>query len=220
MLFPELRHKKFGYVNLNTEAKRWLEEAKITIDQPNPLLDPDICYQMVHDLHKTEGLHFSYGGWLEDRRDLWRGSYLDHTGGYLHLGIDFNVPVGTGIAVDYEAEVLYVDNDFPAEGGWGNRVIMKYGHKPHIVIYAHLDDEIVCKEGDILSPGDLFARVGASPQNGGWFPHLHVQCVEQSYFDRVVRNDLALLDGYGHMNDLNLLKQQFKDPFTMVTLSS
>ncbi len=218
MLFQELCDKKFGYVNLNVEARRWFLESG-QASHPNPLLDPDICRQMVEEMHTRQGIDFSYGGWLEDRSELWRGSYLDENKTHLHLGVDFNVPAGTSVSADHEAEVLYVDTDFPADGGWGNRVIMRLMGKSEILIYAHLDNTVLCKTGDVLSPQDIFAKVGIPPQNGGWFPHLHVQCVEPSYFEKIVAEGLEKLDGYGSIQEIAELALRFKDPMTFVSLT-
>ena len=217
MLFSELRSKKFGEINLNTEAQRWLE-VHASVEGANPLLDPDTCLQMVHEASARLGFDFSYGGWLEDRSDLWRGSYLDESGMYVHLGIDFNVPIGTSVAADGASIVLRVDSDFPAEGGWGNRVIMRLVDRPIVVIYAHLSDEILCRVGDRLSPGQVFAHVGTSSQNGGWFPHLHVQCVDATYFDGLSVRDFELLDGYGKASELEELLKYCVDPFTVISL--
>ncbi len=76
MLFPALRGKNFGYIHLNTEARHWLCEQKYA-EQLNPLLDPEICSRFIQDTHVKYGLDFSYGGWLEDRSDLWRGKRAD-----------------------------------------------------------------------------------------------------------------------------------------------
>jgi hypothetical protein len=65
----------------------------------NPLLDPRVSQFMVDEFHRARGVDGSYGSYIEDRRYLLRGSYLSATGAYLHLGVDFNVPQGTRVAV-------------------------------------------------------------------------------------------------------------------------
>jgi murein DD-endopeptidase MepM/ murein hydrolase activator NlpD len=121
MIFPTLKNKKYGYLNLNSEAKIWAENRKGV-----SLVDPKTCERMVHDVHVKYSIDFSYGGWMEDRSFLWHGSYLDASQSYIHLGIDLNVSAGTPVALDFDAVVVRVDDDFPEEGGWGPRVIVKY----------------------------------------------------------------------------------------------
>ncbi len=216
MLFFELAKKEFGYVNLNSAAKRWFLQNHISPDETNPLLDPIICNQMVEDLHEQLGIDYSFGGWLEDRGALWRGSYLDQTGSYLHLGVDFNVPAGTSVSAEHDAEVIRIDSDVPEEGGWGTRVILKPANGNEFLIYAHLDEKVGCRVGDRLHVGDTFASVGKAPFNGGWFSHLHVQCVDKTFFQESLVKELANLDGYGAINELPQMSRLFKDPLRFV----
>jgi murein DD-endopeptidase MepM/ murein hydrolase activator NlpD len=216
MLFFELAQKEFGYLNLNTAAKRWFFRNGISTTEANPLLDPIVCNQMVEELHEELGLSYSFGGWLEDRSALWRGSYLDQKEAYLHLGVDFNVPAGTMVAAEQEAEVLRIDCDVPEEGGWGTRVILKPKEGTEVLLYAHLDADVSCHVGDRLKVGDEFAKVGTAPFNGGWFSHLHVQCVDETFFQESLKNNLKDLDGYGSINDLPKVSRLFKDPLRHV----
>lgn len=216
MLFFELAKKEFGYVNLNSAAKRWFLQNQISSNETNPLLDPIICNQMVEDLHEQLGIDYSFGGWLEDRAALWRGSYLDQTASYLHLGVDFNVPAGTSVSAEHDAEVVRIDSDAPEEGGWGTRVILKPADGNEFLIYAHLDKKVDCRVGDRLHVGDTFASVGKAPFNGGWFSHLHVQCVDETFFQESLTKGLANLDGYGDITELPQMSRLFKDPLRFV----
>lgn len=218
MLFPELRDKIFGYVNLNSAAEQWTQTRDIASDQPNPLLDPKVCQAMVQDIHRQLGLDFSYGGWMEDRRSLWRGSYLDVDQKYLHLGTDFNVPPGTSVASDNAGVIVRVDTDVPVESGWGTRVVIRPDDQPVFILYAHLAATIPCRVGMRVRAGDVFARVGRAPHNGGWFPHLHVQCIDADHFIELFKNDLQDLDGYGDPADIQRLSRVFMDPFRFVTM--
>lgn len=212
MLFPHLQNKKFGYVNLNLLAQEWLAENKIT-DPQNPLLKPEICQNMVNDIHKKYGLDYSYGGWMEDRSFLWKGSYLENEGTFTHLGIDCNVPEGTEIAAVFTAKVVKIDDDYPEQGGWGPRVILQHATRPLYLIFAHLDKNISCKIGDVLKPGQIFARVGKAPYNGNWFSHLHIQNINQNYYQELEqKNSWNQLDGYGDHNEIGLNASRFPDP--------
>lgn len=212
MIFPRLKDKTFGYVNLNLEASEWLANKKFVEDK-NPLLDPVICQQMVDDVHRKYHLDFSYGGWMEDRSLLWRGSYLESKKNFIHLGIDLNVPAGTEIALGFDVEIVKVDDDYPEDGGWGPRITVRHLSQPVYLIYAHLGREIKQQVGDKVRAGEVFARVGEPPFNGNWFPHLHVQTISPEYFAELEKNNSwGQLDGYGSLNDLTINAARFKDP--------
>lgn len=217
MLFPDLKQASVGYVNLNLEAARWLALNR-SEGEANPLLDPIAAQWFVNETHRELGLDVSYGGWLEDRRDLWDGSYLDAAQTYLHLGVDVNAPVGTRVAVDRTADVIAVDDDSPLVGGWGNRVILRLRDVQTVLIYAHLARGVRCAPGDVLSPGDVFASLGTPDENGSWFSHVHVQAIRSDFFETLSPKDLADLDGYGRADDRARLARLFPDPLRHVDL--
>ena len=211
MLFPSLKGKTFGYVNLDLLAQKWLAMHPQTDGAKNPLLDPSITLSMVEDFHRHTGVTYSYGGWLENRSTLWRGSYLDDGNKYFHLGVDINAPEGTPIASDVRGTVVRIDDDHPEEYGWGPRVIVRLADEPIALIYGHLDPDIVCHEGDVLEPGKVFARVGPSSHNGGWFPHTHIQAMTAPMFEQFMR-DPSSIDGYAYEKDLEQVAASFPDP--------
>src|SRR5690606_38450883 len=154
-----------------------------------PFLDAAVCAGFVDALAAELGHDFTYGGYLEDRRFLWRTSYLDTTGSYLHLGIDFNVPHGTSVAALFDGEVVRIDDDYDLEGGWGPRVIFRpeaaSESRPYC-IFAHLEAPSV-RVGDRVKAGTVFARIGKAPFNGNWFPHLHVQTVAAAQYEALLK---------------------------------
>lgn len=158
MIFNTSENKKFGYVNLNLEAQKWIAGKKFA-GAKNPLNDPVVCQEMVNDVNKKYSLDFSYGGWMEDRSFLWLGSYLDKKKIYTHLGIDVSAPAGTEIMAIFDAKVIKVDDDYPEEGGWGTRVILKHQLEPLYLIYAHMDRNVLCKTGDFLRKGKILLRL-------------------------------------------------------------
>jgi murein DD-endopeptidase MepM/ murein hydrolase activator NlpD len=219
MIFPELKSKIFGYVNLNIEAELWMKNKKPTPPK-DALLDASLSGEMVEDVQEKYGLDFSYGGWMEDRSFLWKGTYLEPLGTYIHLGIDVNAPAGTDISVDFDAEVVRIDDDYPEEGGWGPRVTFKYRNEPLYFIYAHLDRDIKCKVGDVLDKGKIFAKVGKAPYNGNWFPHVHIQTIREEYYKELTENGLwHELDGYGSPADLSKNVERFPDPLQYISLT-
>ena len=216
MLFPELIGKRSTLIDLNLEAKKWL--ASRSTESVNPLLDPTICQNFVVECHQKLGIDFSYGGWLEDRSTLWRGSYLDQKRKYIHLGVDFNVPAGTQVAIERAATVIRIDNDYPDQHGWGTRVIVQEPNSDVVLLFAHLDQELHIVVDDQLAAGSIIAKVGIPPYNGDWFPHLHVQVIDAKHYAKLLDNDLRDLDGYGRFEDIELLKQLFPDPMRYVSL--
>ncbi len=218
MIFPALKGKKFGYVNLNNEAKEWVKSQDISI-QEKSLADPDLCQQMVEAVHKKYSLDFSYGGWMEDRSFLWHGSYLDEHDTYIHLGIDLNVPADTEVAINFDAEVVIIDNDFPLIGGWGNRIILKHKEFPMYILYAHLGNEIFCSKGEQILKGRVIGKTGEPNQNGKWFPHLHIQIISEEHFKELTENNLfSELDGYGKESETKENSRKFPDPMQYISL--
>ena len=210
MIFPELQKKRFAKIDLDAEARRLMGE--IDAEQDNPLLNPLVCERFVEKLQHYLEVDFSYGGWMENRSALWRGSYLDDEEKYIHLGIDFNVPAGTAVAVTGPSTVIRIDNDHPEPHGWGNRVIASDDSTGVILVFAHLCFPEALRVGEQLKRGEVFAKVGTVLENGGWFPHLHVQAITPEHFQQLLQNDLQDLDGYGKSSAVDLLRANFPDP--------
>lgn len=182
LLFPSLKGS-WGKLDFG-------KESLAVTDEPNPFLDPKFCGEWAEKLHKRDGIDFSYGGYLEDRSNLWRGHYMkpDHA---WHLGIDYNVPVGTPIHLPFNAPLIASVMDRDQNGGWGGKLIFKRLDK--FLIIGHLAKEgLAAKVGMNYSAGSIVGRIGATEENGNWFPHLHVQGVAG-------RNEPREVDGYGKL---------------------
>ncbi len=220
MIFPNLKNKTFGYLNLNLEAQTWYKEKGLKIkDERNILLDPKICQEFLDDVHKKYSLDFSYGGWMEDRSFIWRGSYLDKEKIFIHLGIDINVPTGTDIATSSIVEVVKIENDYPLDGGWGPHIILKCLEKNIYLLYAHLDQKIDYKVGDIIEKNTIFAKVGHAPINGNWFPHVHIQTINPDYYDYLEKNNgWENFDGYGFLNNIKSDSIKHIDPLNFIKI--
>jgi murein DD-endopeptidase MepM/ murein hydrolase activator NlpD len=210
MIFPTLKNKKGAEVNLNDLAKTWLQKHYKTFPDPSPLIDPLTCQEMLEEYYTEHALDYSYGGYLEDRSVIWRGNYLAKHDTYIHLGIDYNAPAGTPVALDMQAEVILVDDDTPLNGGWGPHVMFKIAHEPIVLLYAHLGD-IACKAGQLLSPQERFAHVGAPNCNGRWHPHVHGQALTLETYEKY-KLDIDALDGYCRAEDAGALRAEFPDP--------
>lgn len=217
MIFPTLKGHPTGYVNLNEYAKKWLRrnnyEQELT---ESPLLDPQICQAMVEECHMQLGVDYSYGGWLEDRSVLWKGSYLEEGNKYIHLGLDINAPVGTPVALGMPGQIVFMDNDHPLLGGWGKRVMIKLHSVPIVLIYGHLAN-IRYNVGQFLNSGEIFAEIGPSSSNGKWYTHVHVQAMTMRAYNDFLKKPLEL-DGYGKERDISELARLFPDPIQFIAI--
>lgn len=214
MLFPKLKNKTIGYLNLDTESK----DLGLKFQDVSQFLDPNFCEDFVNRLHEKNKIDYSYGGWLEDRSYLWHGSYMEKEKNFIHVGVDFNVPYMTKVCSDVTGKVVIVDADYPDVGGWGNRVIIYIPKEKVYIIYAHLDKKGLPKVGDKIIPGSTIGFVGKTPNNGFWFPHLHVQVVEKVYFEERWKKDISLIDGYVRKEDLEKIYGKYIDPMNFVKM--
>jgi len=226
LTFPDLHGARFGHINLDVLARahahfrdaalvpQLIKQKVVT----NPLLDPHLCHEMIQEAHAHLGIDHSYGGWFEDRRVLWKDSYLEKGQHWIHLGVDFNVPAKTRVVATWKATMELVDDDTPMIGGWGPRVILRLKDDPDLIlIFAHLG-EVSCKAGDKVKPGDTLATVGSPPHNGMWFPHLHVQAVDLKHYKRDWTHLVQELDGYANPFAASHAATIFPDPMRYMRL--
>jgi len=213
-MFKDLNQVVFGCVNLNEEAKKYVENI-----ETGDLLDSDFCQKVVHSIANRYGVDFTYGGWMEDRSYLWSGSYLENSGNFIHLGIDFNVPAGTNVFANHDMVVVHTENDYPLKHGWGTMVIGYIEKFDVCILYGHISKNNIWKVGQKIKSGEIVGMVGDKNDNGFWFPHLHVQTISKDYFDEVnLKNAWKEFDGYGHKDDLDKLAKNYRDPMNYLTL--
>lgn len=140
----------------------------------------------------------TYGGFLENRASF-IGFLENEKKCMIHLGIDINnIKPGTEIKVPCDVEVFHVMKDNTKINGWGGRVIMKMSQPwngAQYLLYGHLSLNNLPEEGQFLKNGDVIGYLGDTHENGGWFPHLHVQCVTE-YFYNLFQDEIDKLDGY------------------------
>jgi murein DD-endopeptidase MepM/ murein hydrolase activator NlpD len=135
----------------------------------------------------------TYGGYGENRKDIWKGTYLDDTNNYHHLGCDINVPAGTELIAPFNAEVIDIFEDLDTKIGWGGRVILQRKKDGPFIILAHLNPRTLLKKKSVKL-GDSLGKVGTWPTNGNTFEHLHLQLR--------LTDDFDTMDGYGSEADL------------------
>lgn len=217
MIFPTYKGKQPGYANLNLLAEAHAALSFAGKPPKGAFLDPTLQERLLLEYEKAIGANYSYGGWLEDRSTVWNGTYLDEGQKYIHAGIDIHAPAGTPVTLDYPGVVVHKDDDFPEEGGWGPRVLIKLDDYPITLIYAHLDPDINVSKGDHLSPNTVFARIGPFTHNGGWFPHVHVQALSQEAYS-IFLNNPTDIDGYISRSEISGAAKLFPDPLPFVHL--
>lgn len=192
-IFPTLIDSIWSEVNLGEESL--LNYPKN--DDINPLLDPQFCNEWIKGIANKIGADFTWGGHFEDRKHLWRG-YYDSSPKVTHLGIDYNVPSGTPVTVPRDCEVVHSWADDCIHNGWGGRLILKlaesWENAPYLLL-GHLSHTNLPVIGDKFLAGEIVAKTGIPIENGGWFPHLHVQCINEDFFQEY-KDDLKELDGY------------------------
>ena len=201
-LFPTLLPENWGYLNLNDEAQ------KSIFQNPNlDFTDPHACASWIEKLHQKKGIKYSYGGFLEERSTLWKEHYQKETGAFVHLGVDYNVPAGTFVALPGDGKVVDIMHDTDQFGGWGGRIMWKLQTSNALslysssssssslyLIYGHLGQPIVPEVGKQYRKGEIVGRIGESFENGGWHPHLHVQVMDEEFVEQ--HADIKSIDGY------------------------
>jgi len=202
--FPELSNKTWTEVNLDALSRLEFNGSS------NPLIDPQQCDDWVRRIAKGLGVDYTYGGYLEDRSHLWRKHYLP-PGHQLHLGIDYNVPAGTKVAVLADAEVVHTARDC-SFGGWGGLIVFRFDTPPYAgadyLYYGHLAWDGMAVAGQKVKAGDVIGHVGKPHENGMWFPHIHVQLVSERMM-KLAKGNPEAVDGY---MPPPVPKEDFPDP--------
>lgn len=99
----------------------------------------------------------------------------------VHIGIDIGAAPGTAIHAPLGGTIHSLrDNDAP--GDYGPTVVLEHRSSDHPTfwtLYGHLSRESLGRlaVGQRIAAGDQFARLGAVEENGGWWPHVHVQVI-------------------------------------------
>ena len=88
-VFPGLAQKPCGELALDALALEWRKNCP-DANAANPFLDPVFCREEIGKAQRARGWEWSYGGYLEDRRHVWGGSYLERTG--QHINDAFHCP--------------------------------------------------------------------------------------------------------------------------------
>jgi len=99
----------------------------------------------------------------------------------VHLGLDLFVEPGTPLRAPLDGVVHTLRNN-SAPLDYGPVVILRHETKDgeiFFTLYGHLTKETLqgLKTGQKVGRGQEFASVGATEENGGWTPHVHLQII-------------------------------------------
>ncbi len=192
-LFARGRIMKFVPINLNqfyNKSNRSLSPIKDHVD---------------FDKKIKELPFLTFGGYGENRKDMFKETYLAKHNSFIHLGVDINLSKGHGVFAPFQMEVLDIFKDTDTELGWGGRVIAKkVNTSGPFIIFAHLNPMSLTSETK-LEKGERIGTIATWPENGNTFEHLHLQLTRS--------DDFASLDGYGHESDLSKNPCPLTTPF-------
>lgn len=126
----------------------------------------------------ASGARLGWGGYLENRIIYRRSPHFRSQGQprSVHLGVDVWAPAGTPVfapqagkvhSAAYNANFLDYGGTLVLEhpGGWYS-------------LYGHLERAVATRwqPGTPVEAGQQLALLGIPEENGGWEPHLHLQC--------------------------------------------
>ena len=96
-----------------------------------------------------------------------------------HLGQDIvpdSNPVGTEVHAICSGRVVEAVFRPLPPGNYGGRVLVQcqIENEPIVVLYGHLQQQLLVHTGDQVNEGDIIGKLGTSQENGGSTPHLHI----------------------------------------------
>lgn len=137
--------------------------------------------------HTTLG---AIGGWGE-ARPIYNGSAFGRTSGNPlaaarthHLGVDITLPAGTAVHTPMDGTVFalgFAEDQFD----YGGYLILEHRlptGEAFYSLFGHLDASSM-KHLAVREPvkaGDKIAELGTYEENGGWWPHLHLQLMTET----------------------------------------
>ncbi len=164
--------------------------------------DPVECEKWLKSVHKKKKIDFSYGGFLENRENLWKNHYNSKKQIFIHEGMDFNVPVNTEVFLFEEGEVVEIIREPKLNGGWGNAAVFWMPKTGRYVIFAHMKKKLFVKKKKFYKKGQRIGFVGSHCENGNYFPHLHIQIMKPEFAAKYKK--FKYIEGYSERNSGNL----------------
>jgi murein DD-endopeptidase MepM/ murein hydrolase activator NlpD len=132
-------------------------------------------------VHSLDTFPYSIGKYNEDRvglytQDLFQSQSHPRT---IHVGIDFGMPPSSPIYMLMDGQII-AQGERASIGDYGHVIITAHKIENFIfyLLHGHLSSKSIhqYQVGDQIKKGEILAWIGAQGENGGWFPHLHLQC--------------------------------------------
>jgi 4-aminobutyrate aminotransferase-like enzyme/Ser/Thr protein kinase RdoA (MazF antagonist) len=101
----------------------------------------------------------------------------------VHIGLDLTLPAGSPLHAPLDG-VVHGFEDAATRLDYGPVIVLKHevpgaDPVPFYTLYGHLDRPSLAglAIGQRIAAGERFAAIGAPPENGDWWPHVHFQIV-------------------------------------------
>jgi hypothetical protein len=161
------------------------------------------------DVLSRSSSRYLIGRYVEDRRDMLKGSHIEQEGRTFHLAVDIFSVNQESVFAPCSGEII-VSAKESGSHGFGNYIILQPNDKslPYI-FFGHLADN-----KHILGPvaaGEQIAQLGSfiDEENGGWSIHLHLQLLTE------LPPTKEAPIGYSSREGLEENMRRFPDPFSI-----
>ena len=101
----------------------------------------------------------------------------------VHIGIDVTLPPGSPLYAPLDG-VVHGFEDAQTRLDYGPVIVLRHdipGEEPlsFFTLYGHLERQSLAtlRVGQQIRAGERFAAIGAPPENGDWWPHVHFQII-------------------------------------------
>jgi 4-aminobutyrate aminotransferase-like enzyme/Ser/Thr protein kinase RdoA (MazF antagonist) len=148
---------------------------------------PEPFSRRVFDAMQAAGVEIAAGGYDEARLIYASPAYasgrVTDERRTVHIGVDLTLRPGSPLYAPIDG-VVHGFEDAAAELDYGPVIVLRHeiaGDRPltFYTLYGHLSRDSLrgLDKGQAVRAGQRFATVGAPPENGNWWPHLHFQIV-------------------------------------------
>jgi len=181
----------FIFNGLNVQTAYTLDlsvGAPITVSSPVST-DTHALNAEISDAINKSGKAIAIGGYGEER-PIYTGKAFGGSSAAPrvpprthHIGVDITVPAGTVLYAPLAGTIWTVGNA-AEQFDYGGYIVLKHqipSGEYFYSLYGHLAPSSL-KDfgvGDRVDAGSRLAKIGAYEENGGWWPHLHLQLMTE-----------------------------------------
>lgn len=211
-ILPEISRKPFFQINLADEISQVFRFANGFVPIDNPMKQIVTQEYALDKIKEKYNNQHTFGGYLEDRSQLWSG--FEQSTKMIHLGVDINnLTPGMKVVAPCDMTVVHVYIDTFKFNGWGSRIIFKMD--TDYLLFGHLSNSYLPDVGSTVKTNQLIGYVGDINNNGGWFVHLHVQIITETMFNKY-KSNLNELDGYLLDGETDRGSEYSRDPTNLL----